>query len=156
MAARQRRLDHTLRDVGRKGELVSRCRETLYSLGRVLGFFALAAQQRKDDKGLRARIRTASRDVASLSDQVAFLSSKITFLLDATLGMISIQQAGIIKIFSVAAVVFLPPTLIASIYGMNFEFMPELQWAYGYPAAIALMVAAAIMPYLYFKHRGWL
>jgi magnesium transporter len=156
VAARQRRLDHTLRDVGRKGELVSRCRETLYSLGRVLGFFALAAQQRKDDKGLRARIRTASRDVASLADQVAFLSSKIIFLLDATLGMISIQQAGIIKIFSVAAVVFLPPTLIASIYGMNFEFMPELQWAYGYPAALALMVAAAIVPYLYFKHRGWL
>jgi magnesium transporter len=77
-------------------------------------------------------------------------------LLDATLGGIQIQQNDIIKIFSVAAVVFLPPTLIASIYGMNFQFMPELSWWFGYPLAIVLMILAAVLPYLYFKRRGWL
>ena len=84
------------------------------------------------------------------------LSQKITFLLDATLGMINIQQNGIIKIFSVSAVVFLPPTLIASIYGMNFQFMPEFGWRLGYPLAVGIMVLSAVLPYLYFKHRGWL
>ena len=97
-----------------------------------------------------------SRDVRSLTEHASFLSSKINFLLDATLGMINIEQNAIIKIFSVVAVVFLPPTLIASIYGMNFEFMPELHWALGYPLALALMLGSAIAPYLYFKRRGWL
>jgi magnesium transporter len=94
--------------------------------------------------------------VRSLTDHVSFLSSKINFLLDATLGMISIEQNAIIKIFSVVAVVFLPPTLIASIYGMNFAYMPELEWTPGYPWALLLMLASAITPYLYFRRRGWL
>jgi magnesium transporter len=80
----------------------------------------------------------------------------VNFLLDATLGMISIQQNSIIKIFSVAAVVFLPPTLIASIYGMNFHFIPELSWEVGYPLALGMMVVSAVLPYLYFKRKGWL
>ena len=78
------------------------------------------------------------------------------FLLDATLGMINIQQNDIIKIFSIAAVVLLPPTLVASAYGMNFEFMPELNWVFGYPFALLLMVVSAVLPYLYFKRKGWL
>ena len=82
--------------------------------------------------------------------------SNVTFLLDATLGLINIQQNAIIKIFSVAAVIFLPPTLIASIFGMNFEHMPELHWTFGYPMAIVLMIVSAILPYYYFKRRGWL
>ena len=82
--------------------------------------------------------------------------ARMNFLLDATLGMINIQQNDIIKIFSIAAVVFLPPTLVASIYGMNFDVMPELKWAIGYPFAIFLMVLSAVLPYLYFKHKGWL
>jgi len=94
--------------------------------------------------------------VVSLADHVSYLSNKIVFLLDATLGMINIQQNDIIKIFSIAAVVFLPPTLVASIYGMNFDVMPELKWAIGYPFAIFLMVLSAVLPYLYFKHKGWL
>ena len=85
-----------------------------------------------------------------------FLSQKITFLLDATLGMINIEQNAIIKIFSVAAVVFLPPTLVASIYGMNFEVMPELKWLLGYPFALGLMVVSAILPFWFFRRRGWL
>src|SRR3546814_13971671 len=85
-------------------------------------------------------MKTLGRDARSLNDYVSFLSQKITFLLDATLGMVTIEQNAIIKIFSVAAVAFLPPTLIASIYGMNFQYMPDLSWPYGYPLAYGLMV----------------
>ncbi|MGZ5818818.1 MAG: CorA family divalent cation transporter, partial [Burkholderiaceae bacterium] len=86
----------------------------------------------------------------------AFLFDKINFLMDATVGFININQNKIIKIFSVASVAFLPPTLIASIYGMNFKILPELQWDLGYPFALVLMVASAIAPFMYFKQRGWL
>lgn len=92
----------------------------------------------------------------SLADHVSYLSNKIVFLLDATLGMINIEQNNIIKIFSISAVVFLPPTLVASAYSMNFEVMPELKWALGYPLDILLMVMSAVLPYLYFKSKGWL
>ena len=105
---------------------------------------------------LRGRIKTLSRDILSLASYGESLSQKITFLLDATLGMINIEQNAIIKIVSVAAVVFLPPTLVASVYGMNFDVMPELKWAYGYPIAIGVMVLAAILPFWWFKRRGWL
>jgi magnesium transporter len=101
-------------------------------------------------------VKTLARDLQSLTDHSSFLSQKITFLLDATLGMINIEQSNIIKIFSIAAGVFLPPTLIASIYGMNFSVMPELRWAYGYPLAGVLMLLSALLPFWYFKRRGWL
>ena len=156
MASRQRRFDVLLRAIGREGEITSKARESAHSLGRLLTFLVHAVNERKEVKPLQARIRTAARDVASLTDHATFLSGKIIFLLDATLGMVSIQQNDIIKIFSVAAVVFLPPTLIASIYGMNFKHMPELDWWYAYPLALILMVLAAVLPYLYFKRRGWL
>ena len=155
-ASRQRRFDVLLRAIGREGEITSKARESTHSFGRLLTFLVHAANERKEVKPLQARIRTAARDVHSLTDHATFLSGKIMFLLDATLGMINIQQTDIIKIFSVAAVVFLPPTLIASIYGMNFQHMPELDWWFGYPLALALMVLAAVVPYLYFKRRGWL
>ncbi len=155
-AARQRRFDVMLRAIGREGEITSKARESAHSFGRLLTFLVHAANERKEVKPLQARIRTAARDVTSLTDHATFLSGKIIFLLDATLGMISIQQNDIIKIFSVAAVVFLPPTLIASIYGMNFHHMPELDWWFSYPLALGLMVLAAVLPYLYFKRKGWL
>jgi magnesium transporter len=101
-------------------------------------------------------LKEISRDLASLADHASFMASKINFLLDATLGMISIEQNQIIKLFSVAAVVFLPPTLIASIYGMNFRLIPELSWELGYPLAVLLMVVSAALPYMYFKRKGWL
>ena len=145
-----------LEEIGRKGDLNSHIRDSLTSLERVAGFFTHVATQRKSGKDLRERLKTLSRDLRSLSDHSGFLSQKITFLLDATLGMINIEQNAIIKIFSVAAVVFLPPTLIASIYGMNFEMMPELEWLFGYPFAIGLMILSAILPFLFFKRRGWL
>ena len=92
----------------------------------------------------------------SLSDHATYLSNKITFLLDAMLGVVSIEQNNIIKIFSVAAVVLMPPTLVASIYGMNFKHMPELEWIHGYPLALLLMLVAAVLPYFFFKWRKWL
>ena len=100
--------------------------------------------------------RQILRDIESLDNHTAFLFDKINFLMDATVGFININQNKIIKIFSVASVALLPPTLIASIYGMNFKFMPELDWELGYPYVLALMVASAVGPMLYFRKRGWL
>lgn len=146
----------TLEQIGRKGDLVSKMRESLTSMERLLGFLGQVTLVRSSDKDIRGAIKTLSRDVHSLIEYTQFLGDKITLLLDATLGMINIEQSGIIKIFSVAAVVFLPPTLVASIYGMNFTFMPELRWEFGYPFAILTMILAAVLPYRYSKYRGWL
>lgn len=149
-------LQTIIESIGRKGDLTSNVRDSLVTLDRLAGYLAQATIQQKSSKDARESIKTLSRDIRSLSDHSGFMSQKVTFLLDATLGMINIEQNAIIKIFSVAAVVFLPPTLIASIYGMNFEHMPELEWLVGYPFAIGLMIASAILPYVYFKRQGWL
>ena len=156
MVTAQRRHDVTLRAIGREGDLTSKARESAYTLGRLLTFASHAASQMNADRLLQSRIRTAVRDVRSLADQIAFLSNKIVFLLDATLGMINIQQADVIRIVSIAALVFLPPTVLASIYGMNFEHMPELGWTFGYPAALLVIFLSAVLPYLFFKRKGWL
>lgn len=146
---------HTvLREIGRKEHLISNLQDSLLTLKRVSTYLALVP--RSSGKETASRIKTLTRDVSSLAEHAAGLSQKINFLLDATLGMINIEQSAIIKIFSVAAVVFLPPTLVASIYGMNFDIMPELHWQLGYPMALGLMVLSALLPYLYFKRRGWL
>jgi magnesium transporter len=100
--------------------------------------------------------RQILRDIDSLDSHTAFLFDKINFLMDATVGFININQNKIIKIFSVASVALLPPTLIASLYGMNFQFMPELGWTLGYPYALLLMAASGIVPMWYFRRRGWL
>jgi magnesium transporter len=155
-ASVNRRFDLAVRQIGREGEMTGRSRESLQSLDRVLTYLALVMGDHSDDKSLRARVKTASRDVESLNDQVSYLSGKVSFLLDATLGMIGLQQNNIIKFFTVVSVAMMPPTLIASIYGMNFENMPELKWAFGYPLAIVLMIISAILPFMYFKRRGWL
>ena len=149
-------LHKVLQMIGRKGEVSSNLRDSLVSLQRVTGFFAQTVAQDSADKELRGRVKTLARDVQSLTDHSSFLSQKITFLLDATLGVITIEQSNIIKIFSIAAGVFLPPTLIASIYGMNFRHMPELDWVLGYPLAGILMLLSGVLPYWYFKRRGWL
>lgn len=142
--------------IGRKGDLVSNVRDSLISMRRLSAFFLTIFPDRKSDRQVIDRLKTLARDLESLSDHASFESQKVNFLLDATLGMINIEQNGIIKIFSVAAVVFLPPTLVASIYGMNFDVIPELHWAIGYPLALGLMVMSAVLPYFYFKGRGWL
>ncbi|MER8506910.1 magnesium/cobalt transporter CorA [Mesorhizobium sp. M0199] len=156
VSKRNRDFQELLKGIGRKEDLASSVRDSLISLQRLAGFLAHASTQTRMSKDTRARIKTLSRDVLSLADHATFLSQKISFLLDATLGMISIEQNAIIKIFSVAAVIFLPPTLVASIYGMNFDIIPELKWHFGYPFAIGMMVLSAILPFWYFRRRGWL
>jgi magnesium transporter len=141
--------------IGFIGELNSKARESLVSLGRLLMFVQQAQVPDIADE-LRARFRSSNRDVTALSDYATFLSGKVSFLLEATLGLINIEQNNIIKIFSVAAVMFLPPTFIASVYGMNFHHMPELSWTFGYPFAVGVMVLSAVVPYLWFKRKGWL
>jgi magnesium transporter len=146
----------SLRTVGRKADLTSKMRESLGSIGRLILFFINDAQNAKLPKDQYSQIRGMSRDVTSLTDYAAFLINKLQFLLDAIVGMVSLEQNNIIKIFSVMAVALMPPTLIASIYGMNFKHMPELDWTLGYPIAIVVMIAAAIGPYLFFKWKKWL
>jgi magnesium transporter len=155
-ATRSRRFDVNIRMIGREGELTSRSRECLLSLDRLTTYLGHVMSERGDEKALRARVKTAHRDVQSLSDHIGYLSTKITFLLDATLGMINNEQNSIIKIFSVLAVALMPPTLVGTIYGMNFKHIPELDWFLGYPFALALMVLSAALPWLYFKRKGWL
>jgi magnesium transporter len=153
---RNRRLDVLLKGTGKAGDITARAEESATSLNRLLHFFVQASRERGDDPRIRQRIKAAHRDINSLMDHTRFLSGRITFLLDATLGMISNEQNQIIKLFSVMAVILLPPTLVASIYGMNFKHMPELDWALGYPWALGLMVVAALVPIVYFRRKGWL
>ncbi|HEY8521888.1 MAG TPA: magnesium/cobalt transporter CorA [Gammaproteobacteria bacterium] len=151
-----RPLRHVLEEVGRKGTLISNLGNSLLTFRRVAGFLRQVMLQRGSNAEMRERVATLARDIQSLSDHDEFLSQKVTFLLDATLGMINIEQNGIIRIFTVAAAMFLPPTLVASVYGMNFAHMPELGWVFGYPFALSLMVLSAVLPYWFFKRRGWL
>ncbi|KAA0972297.1 magnesium transporter CorA family protein [Aureimonas fodinaquatilis] len=150
------RYKEMLRHIGRCADLASRTREGLATFDRLLPFAQLVFDRRKAPKELKTRIKAMARDIQSLNDFAAFLNNKTSFLLDTTVGMISIEQNAIIKIFSVAAVGFMPPTLIASIYGMNFTDMPELTWSFGYPAAILGMFISAILPLAFFRYKRWL
>jgi magnesium transporter len=142
-----------LRRLGENADLNSKINESLHSIGRLLSFFR---ETQNNTPEMTNRLEVLVKDTLSLSQQTGFQADKITFLLDATLGMINVEQNLIIKIFSVVAVFFLPPTLISSIYGMNFEHMPELHWVGGYPFAVGLMLVVAIVPYIYFRKRKWL
>jgi len=155
-ADRSRSYNEILKTIGKKGDLASKVRESLVSIGRLLLYLANEADSMRWAKESRAQLRGMQRDVHSLSDHAAYLSNKIQFLLDAMLGVVTIEQNNVIKIFSVAAVALMPPTLIASIYGMNFKHMPELDWQLGYPIAIVLMLLAAALPYFVFKWKKWL
>ena len=137
-----------LQAIGRKGDLTSKVRESLVSIGRVVTFLSAVMEGVKWSKDMREQLKTMQRDVASLTDHASYLSNKITFVLDAMLGVVNLEQNNIIKLFSVMAVVLMPPTLIASIYGMNFKVMPELEWQHGYPMALVMMLMAAVLPYV--------
>ncbi|MGO4704664.1 magnesium transporter CorA family protein [Microvirga sp. 2MCAF38] len=145
-----------LKSIGRKGDVISNVRESMASVERMLLFLSSSMPRPQRPHSYRAEWRTAIRDVQSIEEHATFLSNKVQFLLDATLGLVTIEQNDIIKLFSVMAVIFLPPTLVASIYGMNFQVMPELQWHFGYPLAIGLMILAAVLPYLFFRWKRWL
>src|SRR6185437_7584919 len=108
------------------------------------------------NKDLMHHVTSLTTDITALSEHTSYLIDSLQFLLDASLGLISIEQNAAMKLFSWAAVVFLPPTLIAGIYGMNFHYFPELSWHYGYAISLGLMFASAVGPYLYFKRRGWI
>ena len=148
-------LRELLRRTGQNGETVAKTRESLMTLNRIIVYFQESIKNQRLDS-LVSHVKGISRDVQSLSDHANYLDGKVAFLLEAVLGLISIEQNQIIKIFSIAAVIFLPPTVVASIYGMNFNIMPELQQEWGYPFALGLMVVSAILPFVYFRRKGWI
>lgn len=154
-ARKSEELEHMLHTIALQQNITAKARESLVSLGRTVGF-ASHARSIKENGFYAGHMESLSRDIQSLTDHTSYLTNNITFMLDAALGLINIEQNVIIKILSVANVVFLPPTLVASIYGMNFKSMPELSWSFGYPMGIVLIILSAILPYLFFKKKGWL
>jgi magnesium transporter len=156
---RSRRQDRGLQDVlraiGRAGDTMSRVRDSLLGIGRILPYVAQVAAP-WIDRAMRDRIKSLRQDVSSLADYDGHLNSKMQFLLDATLGLINNTQNNIIKVLTVVSVVGVPPTLVASIYGMNFKSMPELNWSYGYPYGLTMIVLSAVIPLIWFRLRGWL
>ena len=149
-------LQSSLETAGRQGDLVSHCRLSLLSLERALGFFLLTLEERGLADAIRPSVAGLLRDINALEVHGDYLSNRVAQATDATLGMINLAQNTTVRIVSVVAVLFLPPTLIASIYGMNFHAMPELAWAAGYPMALVLMVGSAAGCYLFFKWKNWL
>jgi magnesium transporter len=143
-----------LRRLGRSGDLNSKVRESLVSLGRLVNFLAAECGEMHPD--LRDRTRTMTADIRSLADHATYVTATTQFLLDALLGLINIEQNAIIKIVSVVSVLIMPPTFVASVYGMNFHHMPELSLPFGYPMALLIMILSAVVPYWIFKRRGWL
>ncbi len=146
-------LKEMLQRVGRAGDLATKAKDSLLGLNRMMLFLG---SQSGIHKAVKQRMKTLMRDANSIAEHATFLSTKVAFLLDATLGMINIEQNNVIKVLTVASIAFLPPTLIGSLYGMNFEFMPELHWRYGYLMAVGLMLLSAVLPLLYFRRKKWL
>lgn len=155
-ATRNLRHAVALKEIGHASVVLSRTREALVSQGRLLSYFLNAVRDSRDQKGVQQRIKATLADVRALSAHVDYISERLGFLMDATIGLVGIEQNQIIKLFSVVAVMLMPPTLIASIYGMNFEHMPELAWPWAYPVTLVAMVVSAVLPFLYFKRKGWL
>jgi magnesium transporter len=151
------KLTALLTSIGRTQTLLTKIRYSAVSTVRMLSFLGGSTLVHdQNQKELRHHVTSLTTDVTSLSEHSSFLSDNLTFLLDASLGLISIEQNAAMKLFSWAAVVFLPPTLIAGIFGMNFHYMPELDWRWGYPLSLLVMLTTAVGPYLYFKKRGWI
>ena len=144
-----------LRRIGHSGDLASKIRDSLLGIGRIVPFVATHATDWLPLE-IKPRLETVRLDVTSLSDYDMHIVNKVQLLLDATLGLINIEQNNIIKVLTIVSVVGIPPTLIASMYGMNFKGMPEYDWAWGYPYGLAMIVLSAILPILWFKWRGWI
>jgi magnesium transporter len=151
------RLTALLTRIGRSQTLVTKIRYSAVSTIRMLSFLSGSNRIHEASQSeMRHHIASINSDATSLSEHASFLSDNLQFLLDASLGLISIEQNAAMKLFSWAALVFLPPTLIAGIYGMNFKHMPELEWVFGYPMALLLIAGSAVLPILYLKRRGWI
>jgi magnesium transporter len=148
-----RELRENLNAVGSAGDQLSRIRESLLGLQRIIGFVLKMAEWLPPEH--KSRLSTAQQDLASLVDFEAHLSGKTHFLLDAILGFINTEQNDIFKVLTIVSVVGIPPTLIASMYGMNFHNMPELSWRWGYPFGLVLIAFSILLPILWFKRRGW-
>lgn len=150
------KLKAALVHVGRESELIARVRLGLLTMERVLAFYAVAASDRPDTSSTKPMVKSLQRDIQALEVHADFLSSRIGLTADATLGMINLQQNNAVRMLSVVASLFLPPTLIASIYGMNFEQMPELAYPWGYPAALVLMLLTSLATWLLMRWKRWL
>jgi len=149
------RLEAVLMRIGKAQMLLAKLRETAVSTTRLLTFLS-SIDAMDGDTANRRHVHSLISDAKALSDHSNFLGDNLTFLLDASLGLISLEQNNVMKIFSIFAVVFMPPTLVAGIYGMNFVHMPELKWLFGYPFALGLILASAIIPMWFARRRGWL
>jgi len=143
-----------LRRLGRAGELGSDLRDSLLGMGRIVPYVLNTTSEWAAPPSL-VSLKTLDRDIASLIDYETHLSNKVQLLLDATLGLVNIDQNNIFRILTIVSVVGIPPTLIASMYGMNFDFMPELTWSWGYPFGLALIALSGLIPIIWFKWRGW-
>lgn len=155
-AQKEETLREVIIDLGRTGDLISRQRDCLANLSRLLTFAGQEDLDSGTPSGMYTRLRPLSRDVGSLAEYAQFLSNKVNFMLDATLGLINIEQNQIVKIFTVASVIFMPPTLIASVYGMNFKHMPELDFPFFYPMVLTLMLTFIILPLVFFRKKRWI
>jgi magnesium transporter len=149
-------LQETLKTIGREGEAIAQVRLALLTIERMLVVFGLRLDDIPGEKSQRGTVKGLVRDVQALEVHADFLSGRLSLVGDTTLGLINLEQNKTVRIVSVVAALFLPPTLIASAYGMNFAYMPELGWTWGYPAALGLMVGSAVATWAYFKWRGWL
>lgn len=147
-------LRELLRQIGRVAQASGKLRSSLLTAGRIIPYVETEASSWFED-GTAARIATIKADIASLNEYETHLSDKVTFLLDATLGMINVEQNDIFKVLTIVSVVGIPPTLVASIYGMNFHNMPELSWAFGYPYGLAMIALSAAIPLVWFRIKRW-
>lgn len=148
-------VDETLEELVNQEELNSQILQALHDTRRALRFIRKTFESSIDDRQGRT-LDEVLNDIESILPHTSFISNKINFQLEASMGYTNQKQNSIIKIFSVAAVVFMPPTWIASVYGMNFKFMPELSWYWGYPLSIGMMILSAAVTYLFFRKKGWL
>jgi magnesium transporter len=153
---REKGLEEAITGIGKLGGSVARAEESIVSLSRLFHYLGEANDSDRLDRDGRARLVTLEQDARSLAEHAKSLDAKVNFLLSATLGLVGLEQNTIVKIFSILAVVFMPPTLIASIYGMNFKAMPELDWALGYPMAIGMMLTSIALTFTVFRWRRWL
>lgn len=149
-----RALRATLRTLGRIGDLISKVRDSLLGARRIASYVA-QVEKEMFAADLRARLKTLRQDIASLTDYDLHLTNKTQFLLDATLGFINIAQNNIMKVFTITSVAGIPPVLLAGMWGMNFKNMPELDWVWGYPLALGMIVLSAVVPVIWFRKRGW-
>jgi magnesium transporter len=144
-----------LRRVGRAGQLLSKARGSLLAIGRIAPYVEVSTEHWAASPEMKPRFERLRRDIVSLDEFQTHLTGNVQLLLDATLGLTSIEQNNIFKVLTIASVVGIPPTLVASMYGMNFKHMPELDWSWGYSYGLALIALSAIIPLVWFKLRGW-